>query len=279
MEVALLYDVVRLEEKMLIKELRERASLRLIHTPTATLEIGRPPGGEVDAALVRCISYYTAVAAAAAAESWGAVTVNSSTGIAVSGDKVVTQSLLHRAGIPTPRSILAFSVDSAVKAAESLGYPVVFKPTVGSWGRLAALASDEEAVRAVAEHREYLGGPYRVHYLQEYVRKPGRDIRAMCVGGAVPAAIYRVSQSWITNMARGARAEPARVDGEMEDLVARACETVGVDTAGVDLVEDPERGYLVLEVNGVPEFKNVATVTGVNVAGMIAEHLLEKARR
>ena len=150
---------------------------------------------------------------------------------------------------------------------------------MGSWGRLAALAGDEEAVRAVSEHREYLGGPYRVHYIQEYVRKPGRDIRAMCIGGEAPAAIYRVSSHWITNTARGGRAEPARVDGELEDLVVRSCEAVGVEVGGVDVVEDPERGYLVLEVNAVPEFKNIVRVTGVNVPGLIAEYLVSRVRR
>lgn len=275
--VAMLYDVARLDEKMLIKELGERARLQLIHVPSSVLEIGRGPG--VDVALERCVSHYNAVSSAAAAESWGAATVNTAESIAVSADKALTQSLLHRAGIPTPRTMLAYSVESAVRAAGELGLPVVLKPVMGSWGRLAALASDVEAVRAIAEHREYLGGPNRVHYVQEYVRKPGRDIRVMCVGGEAPAAIYRVSRHWITNTARGGRAEPARVDGELEDLAVRSCEAVGVEVGGVDVVEDPERGYLVLEVNAVPEFKNIVRVTGVNVPGLIAEYVLSKARR
>ena len=275
--VALLYDVARLDEKMLIKELRERARLHLIHVPSSVLEMGRGPG--VDAALERCVSHYNAVSSAAAAESWGARTVNTAESIALSADKAVTQALLHMAGIPTPRTMLAYSVESAVRAARELGLPVVLKPLMGSWGRLAALAGDEEAVRAVSEHREYLGGPYRVHYIQEYVRKPGRDIRAMCIGGEAPAAIYRVSSHWITNTARGGRAEPARVDGELEDLVVRSCEAVGVEVGGVDVVEDPERGYLVLEVNAVPEFKNIVRVTGVNVPGLIAEYLVSRVRR
>lgn len=283
-QVLLLYDVLRLEERMLLERLEERGvRVRVLHTRTTVIPLaweGEPPSTvDGDVALDRCISFYNAVTAAHALESWGVRVVNSGYAIAVTGDKVWTLSLLRRHGVPVPRTLLAYTVDSAVKAAGMLGYPVVLKPVVGSWGRFLALAGDEEAVRAIAEHREYMGGPYRVHYLQEYIRKPGRDIRAMCVGDSVPAAIYRVSSHWITNTARGGRAEPLRVEGELEDIVLRACRAVGADVAGVDVVEDPERGYLVLEVNGVPEFKNLAAVTGVDVAGLIADHVVALAKR
>ncbi len=275
----MLYDVARLEEKMLAAELRGRAELELVHLPSQPLRLGEPPGGGVDAALVRAISLYRAVSSAAVAESWGAAVVNPPVPLMAAGDKLLTQALLERRGIPTPRALVAYTPEAAVEAAGELGYPVVFKPTVGSWGRLAALAGDGEAVRSIAEHREALGGPYKVHYLQEYVRKPGRDLRVICVGGRAVAAAYRVSPGgWLTNAARGARSIPARLDGEAEELAVGACEAVGVEVAGVDLVEDPERGYLVLEVNGVPEFKSLTSATGVNVAASIAEHVVWRAR-
>jgi [lysine-biosynthesis-protein LysW]--L-2-aminoadipate ligase len=181
--------------------------------------------------------------------------------------------------VPVPETLLAYGLESTVKAASLLGYPVVVKPVQGSWGRLLALARDEEELRAIVEHREYMGALYRVQYVQEYVRKPGRDIRATCIGDSVPAAIYRVSGSWITNTARGGRAEPARVTPEMEDLTLRACKALGVEVGGVDIVEHPEKGLLVLEVNAVPEYKNVMRVTGVDVAREIAEYLYGEAKR
>ena len=277
--IGLVYDVARIEEKMLVRELQWRAQLQLIHAPSTPLPLDGSSTGSLDAALERCVSFYTAAASAAALEAAGVRVVNSSISIVLAGDKTLATMLLARARVPVPRTMVAFTPEAAVDASSRLGLPVVLKPPVGSWGRLLALARDGETVRSIAEHRALMGGPYKVVYLQEYVEKPGRDIRAMCIGDSVPAAIYRVSESWITNTARGARAEPARVDGELEDIVLRSCEALGVEVAGVDVVEHPERGYLVLEVNAVPEYKNLARVTGVNIAALIAEHVVSTARR
>ena len=142
-----------------------------------------------------------------------------------------------------------------------------------------AMARDEEEARAIMEHREYLGPSYRVSLVQEYINKPGRDIRAFCVGDDVPAGIYRVGRHWITNIARGARAEPLKITDDIRDLVLRSCEALGVEVGGVDIVESPEGGLLVLEVNAVPEFKTTIVVTGVDVAARIADYVLDAARR
>jgi [lysine-biosynthesis-protein LysW]--L-2-aminoadipate ligase len=261
---------------MLLAKLGERFRVEPVHVGTAVLEFGR---GSYDVALVRCMSFHRAVASAAVASSWGAHVVNSATSILLAGDKVVSTALMYRFGVPVPRTLVAFSTESALKAAETLGYPVVIKPVHGSWGRLLALARDSEEVRAIVEHREALGPAYRVHYLQEFVRKPGRDIRAMCIGEEVPVAIYRVSSHWITNTARGGKAVPAPVTHELEDVVLRACRALGVEVGGVDVAEDPSRGLVVLEVNAVPEFKNIVRVTGIDVAGLIANYLYEVAKR
>ncbi len=275
--VFFLYDVLRLDEKMILERLRGLAEVEPIHVSSSILEIGGY--AEADIALQRSISFYRAMSSTAAVESWGVRVINSSLALALAEDKAWSLSVLYRNKIPVPRTLLAYSIEGVVEASRKLGYPVVMKPVMGSWGRLAALASDEEAARAIAEHREMLGSMYRVHYVQEYIDKPGRDIRAMCIGDEVPAAIYRVSEHWITNTARGGRAEPARVDPILEDLVLRSCHALGVEIGGVDVVEDPERGYLVLEVNAIPEYKNIARVTGVDVAGLIARYVVEQARK
>jgi [lysine-biosynthesis-protein LysW]--L-2-aminoadipate ligase len=280
LRIALLYDVMRLDEKLLLSRLRERGSVEAIHVPSSVIPLSLDGSSlSFDVAVERCISFYRAASTAFALEAYGVRVVNSGFSIAASGDKVWSLSLLHKHGVPVPRTLLAFTVEGAVEAAERLGYPVILKPIVGSWGRLQALADEPEDVRVVAEHREYMGGPYKIHYVQEYIRKPGRDIRAVCIGDSVPAAIYRVSSHWITNTARGGKAVPAKVDGELEDIVLRACNALGVEVGGVDVVEDPDRGYLVLEVNAVPEFKNIMAVTGVDVAGAIAEYIVSQARR
>ncbi len=273
----LLYDILRDEERLLLKALERFFRVKPLHVPSATMKMGS--AAEAEVALERCVGFHRAIASAAAAESWGVRTVNSPLAIAVAGDKVLTTLALLRSGVPIPRTVLAFSVEGLVKAAKEVGYPAVVKPVHGSWGRLLALVNDEETARAIAEHRELLGPAYRVHYVQELVRKPGRDIRSMCIGDAVPVAIYRVSSHWITNTARGARAEPAPVTPELEDVTLRACRAVGVEVGGVDIVEDPERGLLVLEVNAVPEFKNIVRVTGFDVAGAIASYAYGLAKR
>ena len=272
-----LYDVLRLDEKMLLERARGRFRVQLLHLKSSVLEIGGPPIADV--AVQRSISYHRALSSTAIVESWGVPVVNSSYSIAVSEDKVWSLSLLKAHGVPVPTTLVAFSIEGALEAAAKIGYPVVVKPVVGSWGRLSVLASDGEVVRAIAEHREALGGPYRIHYIQEYIEKPGRDVRAMCIGDSVPVAIARRSRHWITNTARGGVAEPYRVDPELEELTLKSCSALGVEVGGVDIAEDPGRGYVVLEVNAVPEYKNIVRVTGVDVPALIVDYLLEQARR
>ncbi|MER3468147.1 MAG: 30S ribosomal protein S6--L-glutamate ligase, partial [Thermoflexus sp.] len=91
----------------------------------------------------------------------------------------------------------------------------------GSWGRLLARVNDRDAAEALLEHKEVLGGfAHGVYYIQEYIPKPGRDIRAFVVGGQTIAAIYRTSDHWITNTARGGRAANCPVTPDLADLCA-----------------------------------------------------------
>ena len=270
--IAIVYDVARWEEKALLSRAREMGvDVEPLHLGSASIRLGGNSG--FDVALVRAVSHSKALASAAALESSGVRSVNSAWSLYVSLDKVWSHAALSRAGVPMPETVVAFSPESALDAAEELGYPVVVKPVQGSWGRMVALARDAEALRSILEYSQYTGPAGRIHYLQEYVEKPGRDIRSFCIGDTVPAAIYRVSSKWITNTARGGRAEAVRPDQELEDLTLRACRAVGVEFGGVDVVEDRERGYLVLEVNGVPEFKNTVRVTGVDIPGLVVEYL------
>lgn len=155
----------------------------------------------------------------------------------------------------------------------------MYKPARGSWGKLVSLLRDEGEASLLAGALDYVQGDLKLGLVQEYVEKPGRDIRSFCIDDTVPAAIYRYASSLTTNMAAGGKAAPAPVTGELEDLTLKACEAVGVEVGGVDVVESPDRGLLVLEVNPSTEFKNTVKVTGVNVAALIAEHAVSRARR
>ncbi len=279
--VGVAYDIVRWEEKAILEALKGvGAEVRPIHLTTAVFTLPEDEGQIPEVVLERSVSHSVAVESASLFEGLGARVINSSKALAVSTDKVRTASVLRACGIPAPITGVAFSPESALKLASIIGYPVVIKPVNGSWGRMVALARDEEELRAIIEHRRYLPGiNSRVYLIQEFVRKPGRDLRVFVVGEEVPVAIYRVSDHWITNTARGGRAERVRVSDELRDLALRAAEAVGGEVLGVDILEHPERGYLVNEVNGVTEFKNTVRVTGVRLHEMIARYAVSVARR
>src|SRR5207248_210867 len=123
---------------------------------------------------------------------------------------------LQAAGVPQPNARVAFTTESALIAIEEMGYPVVLKPVVGSWGRLVSKVNDRESAEALLEHREVLGNyQQQIYYVQEYIRKPGRDIRAFVVGDETIAAIYRTSPHWITNTARGGVGSNCPVEADL----------------------------------------------------------------
>ncbi|MEB3780233.1 MAG: lysine biosynthesis protein LysX [Desulfurococcales archaeon] len=273
----LLYDLLRWEEKDLLDKARGLFDVKPVHVKSSLLRLAR--GLQADVALQRASSLSRALSSASVVESWSVRVVNTTSSLYATGDKIWTHSLLARHGVPMPETYVVYSLEAALEAASRLGYPVVVKPVRGSWGRLVSRADDEEDLRTIIEHREAMGVDYRVYYVQEYIRKPGRDLRVFCIGDSVPAGIVRESSHWITNTARGAKSSPLKPDEELVDLTLRSCEGVGVEVGGVDIVEDPERGYLVLEVNGVPEYKNTVRVTGVDMSSLILEYLRSESRR
>ena len=279
--VAMVYDVARWEERAILEAARRKSvRVELLHLRAQPLAVNGKLPVSVDVFLQRSLSHVAALSSTLALESMGARVVNNSRSIAVAHDKLWTLALLSAHGIPTPRTLVAFSEESALKAAGELGYPVVVKPINGSWGRLVSLVDDSETLRVIVEHRTYMNNPMlKVHLVQEFVRKPGRDIRVFVVGEEVPVAIYRVSQHWITNTARGGKAVPAPIDDELRELSIKTARVVGVEVAGLDIFEDPERGYLVNEVNAVPDFRNTVVVTGYDLAGKIVDYLVSIARR
>ncbi len=213
-------------------------------------------------------------------EALGVKVVNNSLSTAACMDKLWTISLLKKNGIPTPKTAVVFSYEAAQEVTKRFNYPLVIKPVNGSWGRLISMVRDDEELRSIMEHRMYLPGILsKVHLMQEYVKKPGRDIRVFVIGDEVPVAIYRVSRHWITNTARGGKAIPARIDGELEEISLKAAKAVGGEVLGLDVFEDPERGYLVNEINPVPEFKNTVAATGYDLPRKIAEYLVSNVRR
>ncbi len=179
-----------------------------LYAPALAVELGECAPGLV---LQRCVSQWRGLSLARAFQAAGSVVFNRPEVIETCGDKLATSAALVRESVPTPRTSVAMSRESALAEADRLGYPVVIKPLMGSWGRLVARLDSRAAAEALLEYKEVLGGPeHKVHYLQEYVDKPGRDIRAFVIGDRVVAAMRRVAQGqeFRSNVHRGGRTEP-----------------------------------------------------------------------
>ena len=277
----LLYDIVRWEEKAILEAARKKGvQANMVDCRELALDATAGTSPLTDhLVLERCVSHYRNIHATATLESLGHRVVNSFQSAYISSDKLFGSLALARAGIPTPRTFVAFTPESALRSLESLGYPAVVKPVVGSWGRLSALVKDKDFAEAILEDREYMYPMYQVYYLQEFVKRPPRDIRSFVVGGRTIAAIYRTSSSdWRTNTARGGKAETCPITGELDELSLRSAKAVGGEIVGVDLMESPN-GLVVHEVNNTTEFKNTVPATGVDIPGLIVEYLASLEKR
>jgi [lysine-biosynthesis-protein LysW]--L-2-aminoadipate ligase len=285
--VGVLLSRVRVEEKLLLSEL-ERRGVEIVRFDDRefTLDLAAPDPAMLrcDVILERCINHLRALYTLRVLNDWGVPTVNTYDVANICGDKLLTSTELERVGLPTPRTIIAFTPESALEACEEIGYPVVMKPAVGSWGRLLARVNDRDAAEALLEHKVTLGSFHHgAFYLQEFVRKPGRDIRSFVVGDETICAIYRDSPHWITNTARGGAASDCPVTEEIDRLSRGAAAAVGGGVVAVDILES-ERGLLLNEVNYTMEFRNSIDTTGVDIPGRIVDYVLavgqaERARR
>lgn len=275
-DVTVLYDSIRWEEKSLFEAGKRRGSeVRLQNCRSLALRLDET-APDCGAVLQRCVSYYRNVHSTAALEGMGVRVVNRlETGIAA-GNKLYAHMRLQRHGVPTPQATVAFSMDAALKNMEADGYPRIVKPTVGSWGRMISKLNSGEAAEGILESREAMYPIYQVHYIEEFVRRPPRDIRAIVVGDSVVAAIYRSSAngSWKTNMALGGVASSCPVTGELEDICIKARQAVAGEIVGVDLMESDERGLVVHEVNNTTEFKNTVRVCGIDVPSLMLDYVL-----
>jgi len=287
--VGLVCARVRVEEKMLLEAFSRRSGAEvvridddLIQAPLAGAVGLSGPAADLrscDVVMLRGLGHFRQLALARLVEAWGIPVVNPAEVVDTCGDKLRTTLALAGARVPTPAARVAFTVEAALVAVEELGYPCVVKPTVGSWGRLVARLSDRDAAEAVLEHKSLLGGPlHNVLYLQAHIAKPGRDLRAFVLEGQTVAVIGRRSDHWITNTARGARAEAVVISPELVSLCASAAAAVGGGALAIDLLEGPD-GLLVNEVNSTMEFRNSVAPTGVDIPTLLVDHTLAVAAR
>lgn len=279
MRIGVLCSRIRAEEKLLFTELERRGlEYEKIDDREQIFNLHQR-AYPFDVVLERSIQHSRALYMLKIMNDAGVPTVNSYHVALTCGDKFLTTQALVHAGAPTPRCLLAFTPESALEAMEQLGYPVVLKPVIGSWGRMVSKINDRDAAEAILEHRDVLGNyQHSIFYIQEYIDKPGRDIRTFVIGNECIAAIYRTSEHWITNTARGGIASKCPVTPELADLSIRAAHAVGGGVVAIDLLETRDGRMLVNEVNYTMEFRNSIETTGVNIPARIIDYVLEVGR-
>ena len=278
MKIGLLHSLIRKEEKLLIGAFRN-AGVEPVMIDDRKLILDFHTAPEIDILVERSINHSRALHALRLFESAGVPCINSHRVSQICGDKLLTTAALKDCGIAQPECRVAFTEESALQAIEELGYPVVLKPAVGSWGRLLSKINDRDAAETVLEHKSVLGSYHHsIFYIQQYIEKQGRDIRSFVVGDECIAAIYRTSDHWITNTARGALASKCEVTDEVAQISVAAATAVGGGIVAVDLFESDD-GLLVNEVNYTMEFRNSIDTTGIDIPAVVASYVIEQARK
>jgi len=280
-KIGVLYSRVRVEEKWIFAVLEQRGiDYDRLDDRKISFDLNNPdPWLKYDAILERSISYARGLYSTRILNAWGIPTVNTAVVAEVCGNKLATVTALASVKVPQPETRVAYTVESALEAIDEMGYPVVLKPMVGSWGRLLAKINDRDAAEAVLEHKSVLGSyEHSIFYIQEFIDKPDRDIRVLVVNDEPVTAIYRHSPHWITNTARGGQGEICPLTPELTKICQDAANAVGGGLLAVDIIEHPERGYLVNEINHTMEFHTAAPTTGVDIPNLIVDYLMSVAR-
>lgn len=285
MHVALLVTHIRAEEKLLINAFRSEGvdpdiilDRDLMFNLNQGAEQFAPTGiawQDYDVVVERCVSTSRGMYALAILNQWGVRTVNTFRTASICGDKLQTSLALAAADVLQPETRVGFAENTALAAIEDVQYPAVLKPVTGSWGRLLARVNDRDSAESIIEHRQTLGNyTQHTYYVQEYVNKPQRDIRAFVIGNRTICAIYRHSEHWITNTAKGGQASNCPVTPELDDICIRSAQAVGGGILAIDLLEDEYGNLLVNEINHTMEFRNSSAPTGVDIAAEVVRYAL-----
>ncbi len=288
MKIGIIFNRITWEIKQLISEMeKNQVSYKLVNNQKIYFKLTNEKDldDNFDVILERSLSYLRGLYSCAILESKGYKVINNFDCLNLSGNKLLTSLKLMEQNIPTPQTCIAFKKESALNAIEAtINYPAVIKPIVGSWGRLVARLDDHSSATSNLESREELGNILqKIYYLQKYIPteeendlKSPTDLRVFVVGDKCVAAMgrFHTDKDFRSNIAIGGRAESIEITNELKDLSLKASKAVKGEIVGVDLMDDA--GTLkVIEVNGTPQFKGVATATNINVAAEIIAYLMD----
>ena len=269
-KICIVFDRLRTEEKLLQKNAEELGyETSMIDAKITSFDTDSKPENFKfgDVVIERCVSYYRGLHFTACLEFMDIPVINKFDVANICGNKMMTSMLLKKNNIPTPKTYFSFSAEAALENFENVGYPLVIKPIIGSWGRSVMPVKDKDTAEAVIENRQVTDGPQdRIYYLQEMIDRPPRDIRVITVGDQAVSAMYRKSSGGFkTNIALGADPELCEITKEIEDLCEKTSKAVGGGILGIDLMEDKKRGLVVHEVNNTVEFKGLVKVSKKNI--------------
>ena len=283
MRVSITFDRLRWEEKAL-GQAAEAAGLEasLVDSKGLIFEVPKRHPELGDVVLQRCISHFRSSTLTLMLEGAGLKVINNHIVAETCSNKLATSIALANANVPTPRTFLALTPEAAEEAAENLGYPLVLKPFTGSWGRMVTVVRDRSTLQSLIEYKEELANPQEQHmyYLQEFVNRPPRDVRAIVAGDNIIACVHRIAPpgEWRTNVARGAVSKAFKPDSELREIILKAADAVGGGILGVDAME-AESGYLVHEVNNTVEFKGAQSAVDTDIPARLIKYVSQAARR
>ena len=282
-KICIVFDRLRTEEKLLQKNAEQLGyETSMVDAKITSFDTdSKPENFEFgDVVLERCVSYYRGLHFTACLEFMDIPVINKFDVANTCGNKMITSMLLKKNNIPTPKTYFSFSAETALDNFEKVGYPLVIKPIIGSWGRSVMPVKDKDTAEAVIENRQVTDGPQdRIYYLQEMIDRPPRDIRVITVGDQAISAMYRKSSGGFkTNIALGADPELCEITKEMEDLCEKTSKAVGGGILGIDLMEDKEKGLVVHEVNNTVEFKGLVKVSKKNIPKEMIDYAIRNIK-
>jgi len=282
-KICIVFDRLRTEEKLLQKSAEELGyETSMVDAKITSFDTDSKPENFQfgDVVLERCVSYYRGLHFTACLEFMDIPVINKFDVANTCGNKMITSMLLKKNNIPTPKTYFSFSAETALDNFEKVGYPLVIKPIIGSWGRSVMPVKDKDTAEAVIENRQVTDGPQdRIYYLQEMIDRPPRDIRVITVGDQAVAAMYRKSSGGFkTNIALGADPELCEITKEIEDLCEKTSKAVGGGILGIDLMEDKEKGLVVHEVNNTVEFKGLVKVSKKNIPKEMIDYAIHNIK-
>lgn len=283
-KICIVFDRLRSEEKMLEKEalnLGHEAVMLDAKITQINTDSKKSDFDFGDVVLERCVSYFRGLHFTASLEFMDVPVLNKFFVANQCGNKMFMTLMLKKYNVPTPKTYFSFSSESALENIEKIGYPLVIKPVIGSWGRGVMQIKDKDTADALFEIRDITDSPHdRIFYLQEVINRPPRDIRVITIGDEPIAAMYRKSSGGFkTNIALGADPELCEITKEIEDVAIKASKAMGGGILGIDIMEDEKRGFVVHEVNNTVEFKGLSKVSKRNIPKEMVEFALNYVRK